>query len=200
MEWLAVHGFFIALWSTVFWGCVHLFDRGNVKNTFGLAVVLGAAFDLTCVLGIPVILYLVAWLVAWPVFLLWLVMRRYGLGLLAAAVVTASTVLGPSFLMLQIAPFIGHSELREDLVFYWFPLAVLGTWIATAMRKRMRAGLPAPGDDGALPSARVARGGRKRAAKPPEVAVMPVVAAPPVAAEAPAPVTPRSDGGPSFLT
>lgn len=195
MQWLAVHGFLIALWSTVFWGSVHLFDRGNVKNTFGLAVVLGAVFDLTHVFGIPDIFYLVAWLV----FLLRLVMWHYGLGLLTAAVVTASTVLGPYFLLPQIAKFVGDSELRDDLVIYGFPLAVLGTWIATAMRKRMRAGLPAPGDDSALPSARVARGGRKRAAKLPEVAVT-VVAAPPVAAAAPAPVTPRSDGGPTFLT
>ena len=198
MEWLAVHGFVIALWSTVFWASIHLFDRGNAKNTFGLAVVLGVVCDLSHVFGIPDVFYLVAWLV----FLLRLVMWHYGLGLLGAAVVTASTVLGPYFLLPEIAKFVGDSELRDDLVIYGFPLAVFGTWIATAVRKRMQAGppAPAPGDDSTLPPARVARGGRKRAAQPPIAVVPPVVAAPAVAAAAPEPVTPRSDGGPTFLT
>jgi hypothetical protein len=195
MEWLAAHGFLIAFWATVFWGSVKLLDRDNVKNTFGLAVALGALFDLTHIFGIPDIIYLVAWLV----FLVRLVMWHHDLGLLKALAVTAATVFGPYFLLPPIVAFVGDSAVLDDVVVYGFTLAVFGTWAVTSARARRRSRLTVSAQDTALPAARVERGGRKRAVTPPVVAVIPVVAAASVQAP-PEPVAPRSDGGPTFLT
>jgi hypothetical protein len=199
MDLLAMHGFGIAFWALVFWGSLRIIDRGNVKNTFTLAVCLGLLDDFTNFFGIPDVLYVGAWLV----FLVRLVTWHYDVGLLRAILVTATTVLAPYFLMPQLVKFVGDSEARAYVVLYGLPIGVFGTWIVTALRKRGRTDEPVHGDDSAVPPARIARWSRKSSAKPPVVAaprvVAPPIAAPVVASKLVEPITPPSDGGPTFL-
>lgn len=183
----------------MFWGSVQLVDRGNVKNTFGLAVGLAVVYDVAHLVAIPDVFYLGAWLV----FLLRLVTWHYVVSLFGAVIVTAATILAPYFLVPLLVSFVGDSELRAYLVLYGLPIGVFGTWLVTAVRRRRRASEPVQGGDAAFPTARVQRGGRARVAKPPAVVAAPdaaPVAAPIAAPKAPEPVTPRSDGGPTFLT
>jgi hypothetical protein len=192
MEWLAIHAFAVAFWASVFWGSFELLDRGNAKNTFGLAVILGVICVLTHLAGVPDLFYLCAWLV----FLFRLVTWHHGLSTLAAVIVTAATVFAPYLIVPLMVRFIGDSELRFDLVFYGFPIAVFGTWIVTAMRRRARSRDQAPGD--VIPVARVERGGR-RAASVPAVVPVAVPVAPIAAPRTPDPMAPRGDK-PTFLT
>jgi hypothetical protein len=198
MEWLAAHGFVIAFWATIFWGSIQLLDRGNVKNAFWVAVVWGAVYDFSHWTMLPDMIYLAAWLV----FLLRLVTWHYGLSLLGAVIVTAATVLAPYLIMPQIVKFVGDSALRDALVLYGFPIVVFGTWLVTSLRKRASASAnaPAPGEGDAVPLARVARWGRKRAAKQAAEAATPVVAAPAAPLLAPEPTPPHlaATVGPGF--
>jgi hypothetical protein len=189
MEWLAIHAFAVAFWASVFWGSIELLDRGNAKNTFGLAVILGVICDLTHLAGVPDLFYLCAWLV----FLFRLVTWHHGLGVLASAIVTAATVFAPYLVIPLLVRFIGDSELRLDLVFYGLPIAVFGAWIVTAMRRRARPRDQAPGD--VIPMAQIERGGRKPAASVPVAVPVAPIAAP----RTPDPVAPRGDK-PTFLT
>ena len=123
--WLSVYAFIVAFWASIFWGSIKLVDRHNEKNSFGLALGLGVIFAFSRAFGIPDIFMLVAWLV----FLLRLVTWHYNLTLLGAIIVTASTIFAPYLLLPPITRFVGGSPLRDDLVIYGFPIAVLGVWI-----------------------------------------------------------------------
>jgi hypothetical protein len=177
MLWLVVHAFVVALWAVIFWGTIRLLDRHNAKNSFGIAVGLGALYAFAHMAMIPDILYLVAWLV----LLLRIVTWHHNMNLLGAIVVTASTIFTPYFIMPPIVNWVGGSEVRALIVLYGVPIGVFGTWAVAWIRGRN----PGPKRERALPKARVERGGRK---KP----VEPIVAvAPP---KSPDPSTPRGDG------
>ena len=161
-------------------------DRHNDKNSFGLALGLGVLFAFSRAVGIPDLFYVAAWLVLLLRLLTW----HYNLTLLGAVLVTASTIFSPYLLVPLIMKFVGTSPLRDYLVLYGFPGVVLGVWVSMKVR-----GFRAKADaDGTIPAARIARGGRERAATND-----PIAAPTPIAAPKPAD-PPRTDGQPTFLS
>ena len=138
MLWLAAHAFAVSVWALIYWGTIKILDRYNVKNTFGVALWIGALYTFSFSFPLPGIALVVAWLL----LLMRLTMWRYDIGLLGAAITTAATILAPYFGIPYLLMFVGDSEVRAYGVLYGVPAVTLGVYVAARLRAKDRGDEP----------------------------------------------------------
>ena len=63
MLWLAAHAFVVSVWALIYWGTIKILDRYNVKNTFGVALCIGALYAFSFSFPLPGFVMIAAWLV-----------------------------------------------------------------------------------------------------------------------------------------
>lgn len=152
MMWIAVQAFIVSVWALIYWGTIKILDRYNVKNTFGVALCIGAVYAFSFQFPLPGFVMLVAWLV----LLMRVTMWHYGINLGGAAIATVSTVLAPYFVMPYLLKFIGDSELRAGAVLYGLPAITLGVYVVSRVRNHHATDKPKWGKrEPELPEARV---------------------------------------------
>jgi hypothetical protein len=154
MLWIAGQAFVVSVWALIYWGTIKIIDRYNVKNTFGVALCIGALYSFSFQFPLPGLVMVAAWLL----LLMRVTMWHYELNLGGAAIATAATVLAPYFLMPYLMKFIGDSEARAYGMLYGVPAITLGTYVVSRLRNRNATDKPKWGDgkdEPALPEARV---------------------------------------------
>ena len=164
MLWISAHAFVVSVWALIYWGTIKILDRYNVKNTFGVALWIGALYTFSFSFPLPGFVMIAAWLL----LLMRVTMWHFELNLGGAAIATASTVLAPYFLMPYLLQFIGDSEARAYGVLYGVPAIVLGTYVVSRIRNRDATDKPTwrTGKEPALPEARVVEIAKPVAAPP----------------------------------
>jgi hypothetical protein len=130
MLWLAAHAFIASMWALIYWGTIKVLDRYNVKNTFGVALCMGALYAFSFSFPLPGLVMVAAWLL----LLMRITMWHYDISLFGAAIATASTVLVPYFVVPYLLRFIGDSEVRGYGMLYGVPAVTLGVYVASRLR------------------------------------------------------------------
>ncbi|HUJ63034.1 MAG TPA: hypothetical protein VLX92_31255 [Kofleriaceae bacterium] len=183
---LGVFLFSVSFWAVVFWGSLALIDRGNSRNKFALALLIGVLAVVTAFTRSMMPFADIVYLVVWLVLLLRLLALYYHVDLLRSIGVVAATLAAPYLILPLFVRAVGGSEAKAWLVLYGFPVVTIGAWIALRTTRGRDAGER-------IPRARVARVGKdaKRDDAP---------AAPPPVIAAPAVPPPRPDGEPTLLS